>query len=135
MNAAIDGNVAKARRAWGENAPEWILALAEECDRTSQSRAAKRIGYSAPTVSQLLAGKYEGDLERVRELTEGLLLVEDVQCPVLGTISRADCTRWQTLPFGTSDSTRVRVFHACRRGCPNARQSLIERGNAQGNAA
>ena len=34
--------------AWGEGLPEWISALARECDRSSQRKAAELLAVSTP---------------------------------------------------------------------------------------
>ena len=57
----------RARAAWGESIPAWIETLAREADRTSQSKVAQALGYSASAVSQVLAAKYQGDLRAVEQ--------------------------------------------------------------------
>ena len=54
----------RATTAWGRTAPDWIIALAEECDRTSQRRAAERISYSPAAVNQILSKTYKAGLKR-----------------------------------------------------------------------
>ena len=40
--------------SWGVSPPEWIAVLAEECDRTSQSKTASRLNVSAAIPAVLL---------------------------------------------------------------------------------
>lgn len=66
MNAVLKPLAAETvRAAWGEEAPDWVVILAEECDRTSQKAAAQQINYSPAVVSTVLKGTYKGDLTAV----------------------------------------------------------------------
>jgi hypothetical protein len=118
MNAP-DKNRVKALAAWGERAPDWVLALAAECDRTSQGRAARRLGISAAVVNQLLRGRYEGNVARMEERVRGELMRATCTCPVLGEISTRRCQDEQAAPFSVSSRLRVAIYRACRSGCPN----------------
>jgi hypothetical protein len=110
-----------ARAAWGEQIPTWVEALAEEARRTSSAAAATRIGYSAPTVSAVLAKKYRGDLGRVAAKVAGALMGATVDCEVLGEIARDRCLDEQVKGFSGSSSVRARLFRACRGACPHSR--------------
>lgn len=105
--------------SWGEAPPDWVLRLAEECDRTSQSKVAARINRSAALVSTVLRKKYAGDMEAVEEVVRGVYLGGTVLCPALGTISTALCRDWMQLARSYSNQTseRVRMYRACR-ACP-----------------
>lgn len=105
------------------NAPagEWLEALRRECRRSSQARAAARIGYSAAVVNQVLKGTYNGDLQRVQLAVEGALLGATVECPVLGEMRRDVCLGHQGREFAATSPLRVRLYHACRNGCPHSR--------------
>ena len=81
-------NLERARAAWGARAPRWIVALAEECDRSTQGRVADRLGISAAVVNQVLGSVYKGRLDRVEARVSGELLNATVLCPVLGEISK-----------------------------------------------
>lgn len=110
-----------ARAAWGEKIPGWVEALAEEARRTSGAAAAARIGYSAPTVSAVLARKYKGDVSRVAAKVAGALMGVTVDCEVLGEITRDRCLDEQARGFSASSSVRARLFRACRGSCPHSR--------------
>lgn len=56
-------NIAKAQTAWGIVIPDWIIILAEACDRESQSAISRKVGYSASAISQVLSNTYQnGDI-------------------------------------------------------------------------
>jgi hypothetical protein len=115
----------KARIAWGDNLPDWIEALAQECDRTSGKRAADRIGYTNGVVSQVIANKYPGDLTRVKEKVRGAFLGATVMCPVYGEIGRDQCLDEQKKGNTFTNSGRGRCYRSCRGigvpKCPNSR--------------
>jgi len=87
--------VENARAAWGHDAPDWIIALAKECDRTSQNKTAQRIGYTAPAVNQVLRNKYKASTASIEESVRGQLMSEVVDCPQIGEIGRHDCKEWR----------------------------------------
>jgi len=111
-----------ARAAWAQlgGCPDWIIVLAEECDRTSQRAVAGRIGYSAGAVNQVLAAKYKAPTERIEQAVRGAYLAAVVDCPVLGELAADLCLEHQGKPWGSSPM-RIRLFNACRGGCPHSR--------------
>ena len=114
--------VETVRQAWGGDAPDWIVALAEYCDaRKSQRAAGDLIGYSPATVNQLFHAKYPADSAKIEDKVRGALLGETVSCPVLGALPKDRCHDNQALPFAATNSTRVRLYRACRGGCPHAK--------------
>ena len=124
-------NLEKARAAWGEQPPEWIVVLAEACNAGTQKAVGERIGYSGSTVSQLLSNSYPGDVGYIEQLVRGALMSETVLCPRLKEISRDICLGWQRRPFSTASGNAVRMFQACRSGCPH---SLIKENSNDGEA-
>ncbi len=122
MTPTKPDNLEKARAAWGEQPPEWIIALAEACNAENQRLVGKRLGYSGPTVSQVLSRSYEkGDMARFETVVRGALMSETVRCPVLQEIGRDVCLGWQKRPFSTASANAVRMYQACRDGCPHSR--------------
>ncbi len=111
----------RANDGWGATTPDWISALAQECDRTSQRRAAERIGYSAAAVNQILSRTYKAGLTAVEAAVRGRLMGETVKCPVLGVIASGACMDWQARPFGAGNRRRLEMYQACRNGCPHSR--------------
>lgn len=124
--AAVD-HVAKARAAWGDDVPEWIVILAEACNRSSQSAVAKELGYSGSAISLAIGNSYNGDLARIEQMVRGALMAETVNCPILGELPRNVCEGWQRKPFATTSSARIRMFQACHGDCPNSRISTSKR--------
>lgn len=119
--------MAKARAAWGASLPEEVRVLAEACNGATASAAALRIGYSAAVVSHVLGNKYAGDMGMVLARIRGALMAETVMCPVLGEIGRDRCLTEQKRPFAATNSTRGRLYHACKT-CPNHRKNFEEEG-------
>lgn len=122
MTAAVD-HVAKARAAWGEGAPGWVIALARACADTSQAKVAARLGVSGSLVSSVLAAKYPGDMVRIAELCTQEFEHRVVDCPVLGEITPRDCRGWQAKAksLRTSNNQNARMFRACNH-CPRHRR-------------
>jgi hypothetical protein len=110
----IATNVKKARDAWGDELPGWVLILAQACDSSSQVKVAKKLGYSNTVVSSVLARTYTGNLNAVEKTVEGAFKSVTVKCPVLEEISAAKCITEQRRPFGTSSDMRVKLYQACR---------------------
>lgn len=108
-----------ARHAWGRDLPDWVEALARECDRTSQSRTAIRLERSASLVSCVLRDRYRGDMAAVEEIVRGTLMSENLDCPVLGVIGKHVCRKWRARArsFENVNSQHVTMYRACNR-CP-----------------
>lgn len=113
--------VSRLRKGWGATAPYWVVVMAEQCDNTSQKRVAEMMDYSAATVSLVLNGTYTGDLAAIEQAVNGALLMATVACPVLGEIQAHRCLSYQRQKFAATNPTRVRLYKACRAGCPNSR--------------
>lgn len=113
--------VEKAQAAYGDAAPDWLLELAGLADRESLAGAGKRIGYSRSAISNVIGGKYTGDLGRVEEMVRGALMALTVECPVLGEIGRDRCLQEQKEPFRATSRHRAQIYHACRGGCPHSK--------------
>lgn len=118
-------NAIKVRKAWGD-APEWVMALAKACDESSQAAVARRISYSAPTVSQVLSNTYRGDLVQIEGVVAGLFMGATVICPAQGEeIARNVCLDWQTRPYTDASSFHIKMHRACR-SCPLATRNQRE---------
>ncbi|HRQ81349.1 MAG TPA: hypothetical protein PKZ97_09545 [Azospirillaceae bacterium] len=111
---------AKVAASWGPTPPDWLAALAAECDQTSQNKAAARIGVSSAVVSQVLAGKYPGNLEAVADKVRASLLAHTVDCPAMGVMDLSVCLDWRikAKTFHPTSALRGRMFDACG-FCPN----------------
>jgi hypothetical protein len=117
--------IARARAAWGDPLPVEIMALAEACTLRPAARVAAEIGYSPAVVSNVLARKYPGDRQAVFARIRGVLLGEQVACPVLGDIGRDQCLDHQKPRAGSANPTRARLKRACP-SCQHNRSLLKE---------
>ncbi|MEO5332134.1 MAG: hypothetical protein H7839_08935 [Magnetococcus sp. YQC-5] len=104
-------NATMALENWGESIPAWVLALAQECDRTSQVQAAKAIGYSPAAVNTVLKQVYQGDTSRIQRATEDCLMHAEVDCPFYGRLLR---TRCQEALAGLGPSAVKRSCRVCK---------------------
>jgi hypothetical protein len=114
--------IEKAREAWGADLPREIEALALACERSTAKAVAAQLGYSGALISHLLARKYPGNVDLAFAKIRGVLMGEEIECPILGTIGTKRCLDEQKRPFSVTNSIRARLFHACAR-CPNNRKN------------
>lgn len=106
--------VARARAAWGPDAPDWIIALATEATRSSGKATAERLGYSSSVISQALSNSYgKGNLARLEQVVRGAFMDQRVDCRELGEIGLDRCLAEQQEPFRATSAHRVRLYHAC----------------------
>jgi len=112
--------MAVVRAAWGDSAPEEVVALAQACiEFGTQTQVARKIGYSSSVVSSVLNRKYKGSHPGVYAAIRASFMRTSIACPILGAIAGADCAENQRMtdPVSAKD---VRVFRACREGCPHS---------------
>lgn len=125
MIAQKPSYIDKARKAWGKDLPDWVEALASECDRSSGKKAADLIGYTNGVVSQVIAAKYPGDMARVKDKVRGALMGATVMCPVFGELGRDQCLDEQKKGNTFTSEARGRCYRTCRGlgvpKCPNSR--------------
>lgn len=110
----------RARAGWGDP-PEWILHLAEACARSTQTAVADQLGVSGSMLSQALANRYPGDMASLEQRVRGAFMGSTADCPVLGEIGMDRCLQEQKTPNSAASSVRVRLYRACRSGCPHSR--------------
>ncbi|CUR45520.1 hypothetical protein BN2364_1079 [Alloalcanivorax xenomutans] len=120
----------KIALTWGDDAPDWVRVLADECDRSSQTKAAGRIGYSGPVINTVLARTYKGSYQAIEQAVKGALMNAKVWCPVAGELAAHQCSEYQRAPFTPTNPIRVRMFRACRAGCPHSRHTRRESDDA-----
>lgn len=117
----MSGFAETARVAWADRggAPDWIEALAQACDASTQSAVAERLGRSAGLISQVLRCKYPGDMAGVEDAVRGAFMAATIECPALGTLPTDECQQWRarSKTFVNTNSLRVRMYRACHR-CP-----------------
>jgi hypothetical protein len=112
--------LANARKGWGETPPDWIVRLAEECDRASASEVARRLDYSVAVISGVVLNSYKGDVDKVEAKARGAYMGELVDCPVLDEIERDRCIAEQGFKHLGSSAVRAKLYRACRSGCPHS---------------
>lgn len=122
MTAGATSALERARAAWGSALPDWVEAMANACDQTSQAKVARAMGYTPAVVSTLIRRTYAADLTNVEKAVRGAFMAATVDCPVLGTISSGQCVREQRASFDSTSHQRVLLFRMCRSGrCPHSR--------------
>jgi hypothetical protein len=118
----------KARAAWGKDVPDFVLKLAEDCQKVGQESIARRIGYNASVVSQVLANKYPGNMVKVEAAVRGALMGATVVCPIVGEIGRDQCLEHQRLGNTGASPTRAAIYRKCNGiGTDKCEHSLIRR--------
>lgn len=108
---------------------DWLSVLRERCKETSQTQVAKATGYSTSTISNVLAGKYKGDILAVEQAVRGAFMGGRVECPVLGPTSLSICSSSQRRTKKQAVRSTGMVFklwQACRQGCPHSRLDPTE---------
>ena len=114
-------NLKMARDAWGDDLPSWVELLARESDRTSQSEVARKLRYSSGgVVGEVLRKRWTGSYDNVRKAVEGAFQAATVRCPVVGDIASHACLEHQRAPYASTNPIRVRLYRACRSGCPHS---------------
>jgi hypothetical protein len=110
--------------AWGDTPPDWIIALADACNASSQNQVAKKIGRSAALISTVLRCKYEGDMAAVEDRIRGALMRQTTDCPALGEIELHVCHDWRVRSrrFAGNNALNVTMYRACAR-CPRNRKA------------
>ena len=115
---------AKAALGWPFGLPGWVAALAAHIDAHGLKAAARRVGYSAATLSQVCHDKYSGNLAAVEARVTGTLLGERLDCPVMGPMRRDVCLDWQMKPRSAASSLNNRMRAACA-ACPQATPDIL----------
>ena len=108
--------VAKAKEAWGEPLPDWVKALAEECDCGSLRKVAEKIRVSPASVS-LAINRQRENFGFIKPKAERILMITTVACPVMGVVYRQECLQEQARGFSAANPLQVQIYRACRNGC------------------
>lgn len=105
----------RARAAWGDDLPPWVLDLAMECAMSSQNRVAVRMNRSATVVSQVISRTYQGNYEAIEEVFNGVFKGLTVACPAKGEMPANKCRDWRAKAgsFASTNKERVDMFRAC----------------------
>jgi len=110
-------HLTSARGAWGDDIPDWIVALATECDSIGIRAVALKAGLSKTTVHETVRRTYKARLDNVEQKVRGAFMGKTVDCPVLDEITVDLCLENQKRPFSAANPTRV----ALHRTCPTCR--------------
>lgn len=101
---------------------DWLIALRTACEQKTQSAVAKRLGVSAAQVSLVLKSAYDGDINRIKSLVEGILMGRKLVCPIMDVITTAKCREIQETYTSPGGPWLFDMMHkACRSGCPHSR--------------
>ena len=88
--------------------------LAQHVHEKGQAQVARELGYSSSTISQVMNGKYPGNLDNLLERVKEVYGAETVHCPILGEIPLAKCAEHRRRPFAATNPMRVQLYRACR---------------------
>jgi hypothetical protein len=118
---------------------DWLAALRAERERTSQARAAERLGLSEATVSQVLSGTYKAATVRIERRVRGALMGAQCLCPVMGEVSTLVCQTVQERTPPIPNPQHAQAWMACRgRGaftragqCPHFNQAGARAGREE----
>lgn len=104
--------------------PLWLDTLRQKAEQQGLKAVAKDIGYSTAVVSQVVNGKYKGDLSAVETKVRGAYLGDTVRCPVLDELAVNLCLEHQAKPYRSTNRQAVMLYRACRT-CPNRRDKEV----------
>lgn len=113
-------HIDKALAAWGDALPDWVRALAEEADRTSQNVVARLVGYSASAISATIGGTYAAkDTKPLEQAVRAKLMRAAVACPECGGMPLDQCLVWRKraagdfVPLGSLHRMMRRACQSC----------------------
>lgn len=101
------------------NSERWLDILRAETKKSSISEVARQLGYSRPSISLVMSGRYVGSTEKI-EAKVIETFTDRVSCPHLGhDITKAVCGDHHSRQMPTSDAAALRHWMTCRNGCSN----------------
>lgn len=112
-------NLLRAVRERDTTADNWLHALRQEAERTTQAAAARRIGVGDTTLSQVLSGNYAASTHRIERRVRGALMGAQCNCPVMGDVSTKVCQDVQERRpgkggTGIGNPQHAQAWFACR---------------------
>lgn len=102
------------------NKEQWFQVLELKVRESSQAQIARELGVSSTMLNQVLRNRYKGNIDTIKNRVEGRYLRHQVHCPVAGQINVDSCRDNQVRPFSSTNPQRVRLYRACRGGCPHS---------------
>lgn len=91
-----------------------LAALVALKKQLPQAEIARLLGINEGTISNALAGRYIGNVDKLAERIRGQFLNKTVACPVLGVISARICQDERNKPFHSANPMRLQIWRACR---------------------
>lgn len=117
MKRQEKSNLEKARIAWGDDLPDYIVVLAERCDETTQRAVGRALGFHASAVSKLINRNYEAGYDELEIKIRRVLMNVGVACPTFGEIPLASCLNIRRAKPEQLDMAERNFASACAR-CP-----------------
>src|SRR5581483_5682763 len=108
--------VARAKAAWGDQLPDWVMVLARATDAAaSQGVVAAKVGCSASAISTVISKTYPGRMDAIEAKVRGSLMSAVVECPALGfAIARDVCARNQQSKMSGANPKAAKFPRACK---------------------
>jgi hypothetical protein len=94
-----------------------VEELNDDRGQGGQSRVAAALGYSAGAISQVLSGKYQGEIGNILARVEEVYGGTTIDCPGLGyEIPLETCAQWRRAAktFAATNPQRVMMYKACK---------------------
>lgn len=102
----------------------WMHILRSQCEESTITDVAVKLGYNRSTISQVLSGTYRGGTSKIAAKVIGTF-TDSIQCPHLGCdITQKACADHQSRKMPTSDPAALRHWIACRGGCEFSYHSI-----------
>jgi hypothetical protein len=98
----------------------WLDELKQQVESTSLATAAHAMGVSKTAISLLLAEKYGADTSKMQALVESVFMGHKIDCPILGSLPKHKCKQHQHCTHVGSQPQQIRLWKACRSGCPHS---------------
>lgn len=93
--------------------PDLLALLKRKVSELGQAHVARTLGYSPSALSQVLSGKYQGDMTNMLTRVDEVYGGSTVDCPVLGEIPLGKCAEHRKRPFAATNPIRVRLYSTC----------------------
>lgn len=91
----------------------WMEILRAEVAKSSQSKVAKKLGYSITTVSHILNDKYAGKTDKFAQKVIEVFAV--VECPYLNKeIAKPECVEFSSCKAPTHNPIKMQHWRACQ---------------------